>query len=52
MYIYIYAYIYIYIYYIPVRTLVVYFKNRRLKIFFHVSSRCPLFITDHILGDF
>ena len=39
---------YIYIF-IPVRTLLVYFRNRHLKIFLHVSSRCPLLNTDHIL---
>ena len=40
--------IYIYIY-IPVRPLLVYFRNRHLKIYLHVSPPCPLLNTDHIV---
>ena len=47
MYIYIYIYIYIYTH-ISVRTLLVYFRNRHIKIFLHVSPPCPLLNTDHI----
>ena len=42
-------YIYIYIY-IPVRTLLGYFRNRYLKIFFRVSPWCPLLIRNHKFG--
>ena len=46
-----YVHIYIYVYIpVPVRTLLAYLKNRLLKIFLHVSPRCPLFVTDHIFG--
>ena len=31
-------------------TLLVYFRNRHLKIFLHVSPGCPLLITDQIYG--
>ena len=44
---YIYMYIYIYIYMYPVRTLLVYFRNRHLKIYLDVSPLCPLLNTDH-----
>ena len=35
------------IYKFPVRTLLVYFRNRYLKIFLHVLPPCPLLNTDH-----
>ena len=43
--------IYIYIYlYISVRTLLVYFRKRHLKIFLRISPLCPILRADHIFG--